>query len=271
MAYSIDEIDEIKAKINFALNGGGLNAWQIQFLSDIKNRIEKYGTNTFLSEKQVNKLSEITAPRAAHGNFTRPRPVRIPRPFRFNPIRVPRPFRFRRKSYASKSQGQLAILLALIVAGVLVSLTQNPSEPIESNKRAVASFSSTAVPITTRQFSVTDGDTIQLSGEARGLRLVGLNAPETFEPKCARERELGNRAKARLKELVKGENLTLIRIACSCAPGTEGTTACNYGRSCGRLLVNGRDVSQTLISEGLAVRFQCGSTSCPPTPRPWCT
>lgn len=270
MAYSIDELNDIKAKIEFALNAGGLNAWQIQFLQDIRNRIEKYGINTFLSEKQVSKLHEITSARKTHGNFTGPRPIRVPRPFRLNPIRVPRPFR-RRKSYAPISQGQLAIVLALIVAGILFSFTQNPSVPTESSKRAIASFASKAVPITTRQFSVTDGDTIQLNGEARGLRLVGLNAPETFEPKCARERELGNRAKARLKELVKGENLTLIRIACSCAPGTEGTTACNYGRSCGRLLVNGRDVGQTLISEGLAVRFQCGSTSCPPTPRPWCT
>ena len=25
-----------------------------------------------------------------------------------------------------------------------------------------------------------------------------------------------------------------------------------------------------LIGEGLAVPFKCGTTSCPPTPRPWC-
>lgn len=271
MAYSSDEINEIKAKVDIALNGGGLNAWQVQFLSDIKNRIEKYGTKTFLSDKQVSKFHEITAARKAHGNFTRPRPIRNPRPFRLRTFSLPRRFRLPRKSYAPVAQSRFAIVLALIVAGILFSLTQNPSVPTESSYLSTVPRSNTAVPITNRQFSVTDGDTIQLSGEARGLRLVGLNAPETFEPKCARERELGNRAKARLKELVKGENLTLIRIACSCAPGTEGTTACNYGRSCGRLLVNGRDVGKVLISEGLAVRFECGPTSCPPTPRPWCT
>lgn len=271
MAYSIDEINEIKAKIDIALNGGSLNAWQIQFLSDIKARIEKYGTNTSLSEKQVNKLHEIIAGRNAHGNFTRPRPIRVPRPFRLNPIRVPRPFRLPRKSYAPIGQGKFAIVLALIVAGVVFASIQNPSVPTESSNLATVPRSNTAVPITNRQFSVTDGDTIQLSGEARGVRLVGFNTPETFSPKCARELELGNRAKARLKQIVATGNLILKRIPCACVPGTEGTEACNFGRSCGILLANGRDVGKTLISEGLAVRFVCSSTSCPPTPRPWCS
>jgi hypothetical protein len=36
------------------------------------------------------------------------------------------------------------------------------------------------------------------------------------------------------------------------------------------LRVNGVDVGATLIGEGLAVRFTCGTTSCPTLPRPWC-
>ena len=271
MAYSNDELNQMKAKIDAALNDGGLNAWQMQFLTDIRNRIEKYGTKTYLSEKQVNKLYEITAAKKAHVNYTRPRSIRVPKPFRLNPIGVPRPFRWRRKRYAPRAQGGFAIVSLLIVAGVVLSIAQNPSVPTESNQLATVPRSNTSVPITTPQFSVTDGDTIQLNGEARGLRLVGFNAPETFSPKCARELELGNLAKARLKEIVAAGNLTLKRIPCSCAPGTEGTEACNYGRSCGILLANGRDVAHTLISEGLAVRFVCGSTSCPPLPRPWCS
>ena len=60
------------------------------------------------------------------------------------------------------------------------------------------------------------------------------------------------------------------QVACSCPPGTEGTNACNFGRRCGTLRVNGVDVGATLIGEGLAVRFACGATSCPTLPRPWC-
>ena len=125
-------------------------------------------------------------------------------------------------------------------------------------------------PISKYQFAVTDGDTIRVNGARKGMRLVGFNAPETINPGCNRERDLGDRATARLKELVATSDLQLERIPCSCEPGTEGTEACNYGRSCGTLRANGRDVGEILISEGLAVPFVCGATSCPPTPRPWC-
>jgi endonuclease YncB( thermonuclease family) len=116
--------------------------------------------------------------------------------------------------------------------------------------------------------SVTDGDTIRVRG--RPTRLVGFNAPESYEPRCANERDLGERAKARLKEIVAKGNLTFVRIACSCPPGTEGSQACNFGRACGSLSSNGTDIGDILVSEGLAVPFHCGRTSCPRLPRPWC-
>ena len=118
--------------------------------------------------------------------------------------------------------------------------------------------------------ALTDGDTIRLHGEKKGTRLVGFNTPETFKPTCDRGLELGRRATARLKELVATAKLELKKIPCACEPGTEGTDACNFGRSCGILRADGRDVGQILISEGLAAPFRCGLTSCPPTPRPWC-
>ncbi len=62
----------------------------------------------------------------------------------------------------------------------------------------------------------------------------------------------------------------LTKVACACAPETEGTKKCNHGRYCGTLLVDGKDVGSILISKNLAVPFVCGKTSCPPTPRPWC-
>src|SRR5262249_48545158 len=40
--------------------------------------------------------------------------------------------------------------------------------------------------------------------------------------------------------------------------------------SCGTLKANGRDVRAILIELGFAVPFKCGTTRCPPTPRPWC-
>ncbi len=119
-------------------------------------------------------------------------------------------------------------------------------------------------------FSVTDGDTVKVYGDAKGTRLVGFNAPETWKPRCEYERQLGEQATRRLNELVTNGNAVLTKVACACAPGTQGTRRCNYGRSCGVLRVDGLDVGDILIREGLAVPFRCGSTRCPRTPRPWC-
>jgi len=120
------------------------------------------------------------------------------------------------------------------------------------------------------RFTVTDGDTIHVQGEINGTRLVGYNAPEVFSPRCTSEKELGDRATARLKELVAAGPVRLTKVPCACTPGSEGTDRCNYGRSCAVLYAGGQDVSNIMIGEGLAVPFVCSGTRCPPTPRPWC-
>jgi len=102
---------------------------------------------------------------------------------------------------------------------------------------------------------VIDGDTISLEDGKPNVRLVGFNAPETGNrARCDVERQNGEAAKQRLRELVSNGRSDFDQIACSCASGTEGTDACNFGRRCGTLRVNGVDVGSTLINEGLAVR-----------------
>ena len=128
----------------------------------------------------------------------------------------------------------------------------------------------TAAPVEPADISVIDGDTIRLHHKRPDVRLAGFNAPETRRAVCTSERELGGKATARLRELVRAGSLDFEYLPCACRPGTEGTDACNYGRRCGVLKANGRDVGAILISEKLAVPFQCGTTRCPPTPRPWC-
>ena len=127
-----------------------------------------------------------------------------------------------------------------------------------------------AQPVSSTDIRVVDGDTIALSGLRQHVRLVGFNAPETRNARCKAEAQLGQRAKQRLQVLVDTGSLELTFIACSCPPGTEATQRCNHGRRCGVLRAEGRDVGSVLMSEGLAVPFQCGKASCPPTPRPWC-
>jgi endonuclease YncB( thermonuclease family) len=114
------------------------------------------------------------------------------------------------------------------------------------------------------------GDTIRIYHQKPDVRLVGFNAPETRRAQCEAERELGAAATRRLRELLRHNHLDFALIECSCRQGTAGTMACNWGRRCGTLKVDGRDVGDILIAEHLAVPFVCGKTSCPKTPRPWC-
>ena len=163
-----------------------------------------------------------------------------------------------------------AFALALIIGSLTYSFVKEVPSSVSGDPAYALSDTGTKRQLARNQFTITDGDTIRLNGRAKGTRLVGFNAPESIEPRCDAEGKLGRRVKARLTELVANANLELKMVPCSCPPGTEGTDDCNYSRSCGSLFADGRDIGEVLISEGLAVPFICGSTSCPPTPRPWC-
>jgi micrococcal nuclease len=137
-------------------------------------------------------------------------------------------------------------------------------------------------PIDRSEVYVKDGDTIIVGpGDERHMsdqeyRLVGFDTPETARGKCPSEIEKGNRATARLIALLESGKLDLTEIECSCPPGTKPLTKdCNRGRRCGRLTVNGKDVGEILIAEGLAVPYVCDpppATRSRPCPRQknWC-
>jgi endonuclease YncB( thermonuclease family) len=161
--------------------------------------------------------------------------------------------------------GLIAVCAFIGFAAVQVSLKLSGEPSVSIPTKSVVHAA------TSMSVHVIDGDTISLNDGRANVRLVGFNAPETrHRARCEAERRKGEAAKRRLSELVSGGRSEFQQVACSCAPGTEGTEACNFGRRCGTLLVNGVDAGSTLIDEGLAVRFVCGATSCPSLPRPWC-
>jgi hypothetical protein len=106
--------------------------------------------------------------------------------------------------------------------------------------------------------------------EPRGCRLISDDQTafkywaRCSEDASVRERELGSKATRRLRDLLwSAKVIDLTIVPCACRLGIEGTARCNFGRKCGRLLADSRDVGDLLTSEGLAVRYQCGPTSSP--------
>jgi endonuclease YncB( thermonuclease family) len=115
---------------------------------------------------------------------------------------------------------------------------------------------------------VIDGDTVRMNGIH--YRLVGFDTPERGDKaRCDDERRHADAATARLIDLIAAGDAHLVRVACACRPGEEGTRRCNYGRLCGSLKIAGHDVGQVLIREGLAHPYICGDSSCPRR-QSWC-
>jgi len=142
---------------------------------------------------------------------------------------------------------------------------------------AFATTASFADPIQRSEIWVKDGDTI-IKGDGatkhkadQEYRLVGFDTPETspLRAKCPAEYEKGNRASARLVQLLDSGPIDLTEVRCSCTQSAIANGKCNWGRRCGRLAVSGKDVGDTLIAEGHAVSFHCSATRCPKQ-KSWC-
>lgn len=88
---------------------------------------------------------------------------------------------------------------------------------------------------------VVDGDTVRLRGER--VRLLGYDTPETYRPSCDAERALGEQATARLVDLLSSGRACL----------EVSAESDHYGRPLGTLTVDGEDVGDILVAEGLAI------------------
>ena len=296
------DVQNLRLAIDKALESGKLNSWETRFVSDMNAKLARYGTKARLTDKQEAKLRQVLRP-----YMTAEISAASPSPRSSSPTskgsgawrsqspsgRPQRALSYSSRSTYPKSSGRsrrpyrryrstpwllriwrrdVQTIYVLVIVGIGALFSSFDPSP---SYRPSASPASAPIPqvrtLSPSDFSVTDGDTIRLRGQSTGPRLVGFNMPETFEPVCNRGYQLGIQATERLKNLVQTASvIELQMVACACKPGTQGTSRCNYGRTCGVLKVDGRDVGQTLIAEGLAAPFRCGRTSCPPTPRPWC-
>ncbi len=94
---------------------------------------------------------------------------------------------------------------------------------------------------------VVDGDTLKAPYGVT-YRVLGYDTPETRFAKCDAERRLGKVATRRFDELLRTGEVKV----------EETGRIDKYGRSLARVYVNGRDVSETMIAEGLARPYDGG-------------
>ncbi|WP_262361755.1 thermonuclease family protein [Klebsiella pneumoniae] len=93
------------------------------------------------------------------------------------------------------------------------------------------------------------------------MRLLSIDTPETYKPRCDAELTKGREATARFRELVA--NAQRIEVV-------DSGQADKYDRRLVHLLIDGRDVGQTLMAEGLAVEWRPGPNAWRERRRHWC-
>ncbi len=92
------------------------------------------------------------------------------------------------------------------------------------------------------EIRVWDGDSIRLgtTRQAESVRIFNIDAPE-LEARCRHELELARQAKVRLAQILQGQRIEVLR---------QG--ADRYGRTLAAIRVEGQDVGDVLVGEGLA-------------------
>jgi micrococcal nuclease len=108
-----------------------------------------------------------------------------------------------------------------------------------------------------RRAVIVDGDTIAIGSER--IRLLNVDAPESFRPRCDAELVAGLKAKERLAQLLRRERVQSDR---------QGQD--RYRRTLARVRADDRDVGETLIAEGPALPGRDGREAWEERRRHWC-
>ena len=116
-----------------------------------------------------------------------------------------------------------------------------------SASSALAFTPSQARPESASSIRVIDGDTVE-SPYGVTYRLLGFDTPEIFSAKTPHEYALGMKAKRRLEQIISRGTVKII----------ESGKLDKYGRTLATMTVDGRDVAEILIREGLARAYGGG-------------
>jgi micrococcal nuclease len=137
-----------------------------------------------------------------------------------------------------------AIAVVVALTGLLTLPAEGDPSPAPASEQSSAKSGGAERPAPTRQIRVIDGDTIRDLASDITYRIVNIDTPETgARARCLAERELGDRATHQARTLITEAEVVDVR--------PTGRTD-RYGRAIAFVVVDGRDLGETLIAAGLA-------------------
>ena len=105
--------------------------------------------------------------------------------------------------------------------------------------------------------SIVDGDTITFDGKT--IRIVEIDSPESYQPRCDAEQVLARNAKERLRQLLDTGKVTY-------KPAGKD----RYGRTLARVYAGKINVGTALIREGYALPYTPGANAKLKRLQAWC-
>jgi endonuclease YncB( thermonuclease family) len=118
-------------------------------------------------------------------------------------------------------------------------------------------YAAQAETVDGRRIVIIDGDTIDVQGER--IRILNIDAPESFRSRCEAELKLALRTKERLAQLLRSGPVEINR---------EGQD--RYRRTLATVSVKEGDVGQILVQEWLALPWKDGSEDKERRLKVWC-
>jgi Staphylococcal nuclease homologue len=118
-------------------------------------------------------------------------------------------------------------------------------------------FAAGLVSVAKAAVNIVDGDTLKIDGVT--VRIVDIDAPETWRSRCENELVLGLKAKERLRRLLSTSPVFY-----------EATGTDRYGRTLARVFAGLVNVGETMVKEGLALRYLPGADAKLMRLRVWC-
>lgn len=140
----------------------------------------------------------------------------------------------------------IIVAIGILLILILIALPEPKPAGAGGTPKPNGAPKNKPLPVGTTGIMVIDGDTIRTPRAT--YRIMGIDAPETYQARTDREYQLGMAAKAKLHEIMSSGSVKIVPAA-----GDD-----KYGRGLAYVLVNDVDVAKPMIASGLARPYDGG-------------